>query len=142
MTTTLHKTEFRDKGKTFFGILIMLFVAALLISSKNFTEYHEQLNVTYQIKNIEKISGAEKYISAMNKANFNHYRLRSVRQVIRFEDGVEVELFSAEELRKNGIQSVIPSDFPEKWGPEKDFGTFRLAPNDFIIELKELKSPK
>lgn len=116
-----------------------LFFFLLFIFSSSFAQdnsFKEQLNVTYSIQNIESVKNSTAYIDAMNSANFNHHRLKSERNIIEFEGGVKIVLFSAEEVLSNGMVTINPNDYPIKiqnYHPS----LFRLAQNNYIIELKQ-----
>lgn len=116
-----------------------LFFFLLFICTCSFAQdnsFKEQLNVSYAIQNIETVSNSKAYIDAMNTANFNHHRLKSEKNIIEFEGGVKIVLFSAEELISNGMATINTNDYPIKiqnYYPP----LFRLGQNNYIIELKQ-----
>lgn len=116
---------------------ILFFLVLFLFSSfAQQTVFKEKLNSSYTIQNIESIKNSNLYIDAMNTANFNNHRLKSERNILQFEGGVKVILFSAEEVLANGMTNINPNDFPVKI--EKYVAPlFRLADNNYIIELKQ-----
>jgi hypothetical protein len=118
---------------------IIFFILFLLLSFTSFAQqnvFKEMLNVSYSIPNIETISNPEIYVNALNNANMNNHRLKSARNTIQFEGGVKVVLYSAEESFSNGLTNINPNDFPlqiQDYIPP----VFRLADNNYIIELKQ-----
>lgn len=53
---------------------------------------------TYQITKDGGVDNIEKYYSALEKYDLDRYRLIDQNRIVRFDSGVEVELFSAEKL--------------------------------------------
>lgn len=117
-----------------------LFFFLILILSSSFAQdnsFKEKLNITYSIQNIESVKNSAAYVDAMNSANFNYHRLKSERNILEFEGGVKIVLFSAEEVLGNGVTTIVPNSFPvkiENYYPP----LFRLADNNYIIELKQI----
>lgn len=116
---------------------ILFFLVLFLFSS--FAQqgvFKEKLNSSYTIQNIESIKNSNAYIEAINTANFNNHRLKSERNILQFEGGIKVILFSAEEVLANGMTNINPNDFPVKI-ENYIAPLFRLADNNYIIELKQ-----
>lgn len=124
----------------FFGLL--LFMVLTISAGQPQTSFREKLNVTYQIKNIEMVANADKYIAAMNASDFSGWRLRDSRFTIRFVDGVQIELLSAAELKNAGIVGISLENYPVNWNSKQYLPTFRLAENNFIIEEHEVAPMK
>lgn len=74
------------------------------------------------------------YKSALDVADMDKHRLRSKRAVIKFDKGVIVELFSAEELLAKGYD-IKTETFDIEKPHRKDPIIFSLAENNYIIEL-------
>ena len=62
----------------------------------------EKKNETYKFLNANKVSNVGKYKTALSTANMTKFRYENKRNTIEFENGLKVELFSANELISNG----------------------------------------
>jgi hypothetical protein len=134
--TNVMNISFTSKA-TFF--ILLLFFS--LVSVAQQSSFKEMLNITYSIQNMENIKNTKVYIDALNNANMNNHRLKSARNILQFEEGIKVVLFSAEEVLANGITNFNPKNFTnqiENYTPP----VFRLADNNYIIELKQIVSSK
>lgn len=75
------------------------------------------------------------YTDALNKADLDRYRYFDKRNVLHFENGLDVELLSANELTAAGI----PVKTERVRTVEPAFDTkpvFRLAPNGVLLEIQ------
>lgn len=123
------------KIQTFILTVILMSFSQYLSAQENNAakEFNAQ---TYIIIENGNVTNIQPYIDALNTANLNNHRLKSERNTIVFEEGVKVELFSAEEVLANGITSINPNDFPsqiENYTPP----IFKLGNNNYIIESKK-----
>jgi hypothetical protein len=69
----------------------------------------------------------------LDKSELNNHRLRTQRSIITFQGGLKIELFSADEIQKNGLPVSLP-DYPESFPANRQEPVFALGANDFIIE--------
>lgn len=53
---------------------------------------------TYEIVNTNNIENIQSYVNALNDAVLHSHRFQDQRRIITFESGVEIELFSINEL--------------------------------------------
>jgi hypothetical protein len=95
--------------------------------------FKELKDKTYMIIDNGSVIDVQPYVNALNTANFNHHRLKSKRNTIMFEEGVKIELFSAEEVLANGI-SLNTNNFRNELSQSLDKITFQLGVDNFIIE--------
>lgn len=114
------------KSFALFSFLLIGFFA----SAQDRKEVKEQ---TYAIIDNGGITNIQPYIDALNNSDMRNHRLQNKRYTIVFEKGVKVELFSAAEISKNGIQINI-SEYPENFDLSRQEPIFALGANNFIIE--------
>jgi hypothetical protein len=120
-------------------LLLFIFIHVSFYAQKN--TFQEKENLTYIVENTNSIENVNSYLKALNQSNFNNHRLRSKRNTISFENGLQGILFSAEELHTNGFSDVNTTDFPLQFINYYP-STFHLAPNNYIIEAKKTIHPK
>ena len=92
---------------------------------------------TYAIIGNSAISSMQPYIDALNNSDMKYHRLKKVRNIIEFNTGVKVELFSATEINAN-VHPLNLSDYSEKFPTNRDIPVFSLGPNNFIMEEHHL----
>lgn len=114
------------KAFALFSFLLIGFFA----SAQERKEVKEQ---TYAIIDNGGITNIQPYIDALNNSDMRNHRLQNKRYTIVFEKGVKVELFSAAEISKNGIQINV-SEYPENFDSSRQEPVFALGANNFIIE--------
>lgn len=68
----------------------------------------------------------EKYKLALEKANMDNYRNKTRNQIIEFDNGLKIELFSAKELVIRGY-SINVNEFTDERDPKFTFPTFHLT---------------
>lgn len=113
--------------------LIALFSFLLLVFTSSAQEQKEVKNQTYTIVDNGGVTNIQPYIDALNNSDMRNHRLQNKRYTIIFEKGVKVELFSATEISKNGIQINI-SEYPENFDLSRQEPIFALGADNFIIE--------
>lgn len=113
--------------------LIALFSFLLLGFTASAQEQKEVKNQTYTIVDNGSVTNIQPYIDALNNSDMRNHRLQNKRYIIVFEKGVKVELFSATEISKNGIQINI-SEYPENFDLTRQEPIFALGADNFIIE--------
>lgn len=119
-------TNYFLKGFTLFSFLLIGFFA----TAQERKEVKEQ---TYTIIDNGGVTNIQPYIDALNNSDMRNHRLQTKRYTIVFEKGVKVELFSATEISKNGIQINV-SEYPENFDLSRQEPIFALGANNFIIE--------
>lgn len=97
---------------------------------------------TYRIVKGAEISDIDNYMDALNKADFSYHRLRNETFTIRFENGLEVEIFSATTLQGSGLLKHDLNFYPEKYGLERYQSVFKLGTGNSIIELRTSANEK
>lgn len=113
--------------------LIALFSFLLLGFTASAQEQKEVKNQTYTIVDNGGATNIQPYIDALNNSDMRNHRLKNKRYTIVFEKGVKVELFSATEISKNGIQINV-SEYPESFDLTRQEPIFALGADNFIIE--------
>jgi hypothetical protein len=88
---------------------------------------------TYIITDNGSVMNVQPYIDAMNNSDMTSHRLLNKRHTVVFETGIKIELFSAKEMAKNGL-NVNLSDYQEDFAPTRREPVFVLGANNFIIE--------
>lgn len=114
--------------KIFFSGLLFL-----ILNPSSALYAQEKENVTYILKKSEKIQNISDYNKALSTAQFDCYRILDQRRVLLFDNGLVVELFSVEEMEKNGLKpnkNCLTN--PASIVDEKR--VFSLASNGYIIE--------
>lgn len=119
-------TNYFLKAFTVFSFLLIGFFA----TAQDRKEVKEQ---TYTIIDNGGVTNIQPYIDALNNSDMRNHRLQNKRYTIVFEKGVKVELFSATEILKNGIQ-INTSEYPENFGLSRQEPIFALGADNFIIE--------
>jgi hypothetical protein len=90
---------------------------------------------TWVIVNPEVVESIEPYEDALGKADLDRYRYFDKRSTLHFENGLNVELLSANELEAQGI--AVKRDRVRSSEPEFDTKpVFRLASNGILLEIQ------
>jgi hypothetical protein len=137
MRSTLPTDCVRIEKKTNVFLLVIVLFSFLFSAGAQQAMFKEKIGISYTLQNRDQVSNAEAYIAAMNAADFSNYRLKSERNFIEFEGNVTVVLFSAEEVKNNGISTIHPDDYPLQIVNDSP-SIFRLADNNYIVELKTM----
>ncbi|MFH1320864.1 MAG: hypothetical protein ABII90_09465 [Bacteroidota bacterium] len=82
------------------------------------------------------------YVDALNNANFDKYRLLDGRRILKFNTGLQVELYSANELyEKYGKQ--VDHKTVQKMGSDPVYkNEFTLLPSGHILEQVPVEGKK
>jgi len=79
----------------------------------------------------EKITESEQ--TAIDAVNWDRYRMQTIRRTIKFENGFEIELWSAKEMKAANLpfqeDKIITDNSAPKSNP-----IFRITPTGHIIE--------
>lgn len=112
-------------NKNCLALLFLLFIV-------NYT--NAQDSVTFQIIRTSTISNIEVYINALENANLEIYRCRTVNDTLHFENGISYILFSAERLESRGLLTDI-SDYsnPEERSKRFNKPIFRVSPEGILL---------
>ncbi len=116
---------------------ISLLFACTLISFS--IKAQEIKGKTYEITDNGSVKEIQPYIDALNKSDMRYHRLKNTRNIIVFNTGVKVELFSAEEINANAHPLVL-SEYPESFDAKRDIPVFSLGQNNFIMEQHHVNS--
>ena len=132
----------KPNKKHLFSLILITFLLSMTVESfAQQNKFKESENTSYSIQNKTTLTNSAMYVNAVNAANLNHHRLRSKRNVITFEGGASISLFSAEELVANGITNLNPSDFPIQFN-DYTSPLFKLGENNHVLEEKKIIIPK
>ena len=78
---------------------LIIAIGTILLSSSLFAQ-----GKSYIITEKAHVSDINIYITAIEKANWDKYRLVDERRVITFKKGVKIELLSANEMTEKGLE--------------------------------------
>lgn len=108
------------------------FILTVILALSSLLTYSQTFRVIDDVKlSDEELS---KYVTAIEKADMNSYRNRTKRQILTFDNGLKVELYSAKELIIKGINLDI-NDYQDTRDPKFTFPTFHLAENGYLVAL-------
>lgn len=90
---------------------------------------------TWVIVNPEAVTDVAPYEEALSKSSLDKYRYFDKRNTLHFENGLNVELLSANELDAQGIS--FKRDHIRTAEPEFDTKpVFRLTPDGYLVEVQ------
>lgn len=81
------------------------------------------------------------YIEALNNADMNSFRLLSKRVKIKFDTGVEAELFSAKEISISGA-FINLEIFKDDFQPGFIMPAFSISENGYVLAKYPLRTKK
>jgi len=109
-----------------------LFVALILLHFNTLNTTIQQ--PTWVYKNPEVVQDLAPYNAALSVSGLDRFRYFDQRNTLHFENGLNVELLSANEviamglpIKTNHVRTFAPSAYPAS--------IFKLAPNGTLIEL-------
>ena len=119
------------KNLTYLLLLICLLVSGFLESTNAQTNGYEFANNSSQ---------TDAHQKALDNANLEPYRLQKSERVLKFEDGVEFTLTSAEQLVASSIE-INPENYPTEESLNKGVSLiFKLGPNSQVAVRSEVNS--
>jgi len=96
---------------------------------------------SYVITDEAQVEDINLYVTAIEKATWDKYRLVDKRRVITFKEGVIIELLSANEMTEQGLK--INHSMILKQSPKGSYQPlFVLSENGFIIEQHSYKTKR
>ena len=110
-------------------VLILIGFSQISYSQNTSTTSPDSYEIT---KEISKANAS--FRSSVEAANWDKYRMQSLRRTIKFENGVELELLSASELQSSGIAFKANRILPDQ-DLEHYKGIFKINANGHIMEL-------
>lgn len=81
--------------------LYLFMVIGWMIFLPTTSQANEKNNETFVLKNIPAGTDITPYILAIENSQFECYRYKTDRRIFQFENGIILELFSAEEIKNN-----------------------------------------
>ena len=100
------------------------------------TKITEDIGKTYKIANEGNFPNLEEYISALNKASLENYRLKSKGYIMNFENGLQIEILSADYLVEKGIIENADA-YPLSFAEERINAAFNLK-DGYILEFRSV----
>jgi hypothetical protein len=94
---------------------------------------------TYEIVNSNNVENIQSYVNALNDAILHSHRFQDQRRIITFESGVEIELYSINELNAMNF-SLEPSNLTVQTTSSQQI--WAVSSNDKIIIKYESTSKK
>lgn len=121
-----------------YAILIFSSTFAFTVSglSAQVTTLTEDIGKTYKIANEGNFPNLEDYISALNKATLDNYRLKSKGYIMNFENGLQIEILSADYLVEKGIIKNADA-YPLSFAEERINAAFNLK-DGYILEFRSV----
>ncbi len=95
----------------------------------------EREGETYRITNHGTVIDIQPYVNALNAANMQYHRLKNQRNIIVFDTGVTVELFSGAELIASG-REINLENYPDSFPSPRIIPQFFLGSNNYILEQR------
>jgi hypothetical protein len=122
----------------FYAIFIFTSTLAVSVSelSAQVTKISEDIGKTYKIANEGYFQNLEEYISALNKASLENYRLKSKGYIMNFENGMQIEILSADYLVEKGIIKNADA-YPLSFAEERINAVFNLK-DGYILEFRSV----
>lgn len=80
------------------------------------------------------LSDLPKYENAILTANMESFRNKTTRTTLYFDNGLTIELLSAQELYILGV-NINPNDYVDSRDPKFTFPTFQLTSDGHLIAL-------
>lgn len=115
------------KTITFFTMVLLLFSSIIY--------GQERKDQTYRFVNPEIVNNLQDYETAFSTADMTKFRFSNKLNVIKFNNGLEVELFSANQLVANGV-TVDSSKLLTSDPLNKGYYVFGLSANKkYIMQL-------
>lgn len=109
-------------------LLIFLF----LFAAGWITAQEKKISPTFRFISTPPQEDIIAYFNALQQADLSNYRLSNKRVSISFNNGITVELFSANELIEMGLK-INPDDFQPEYPEGFILPEFSLATNGYII---------
>ena len=106
--------------------MILIFVLAGVFS---FSQNKE--NEKFNILTFGNVKDIAFYIKSINASNLENWRLQDKRSVLKFDTGFEMELLSANELKKKGF-NVDPSQYKTEFPSTYKYPLFNVFPNGIV----------
>ncbi len=94
----------------------------------------EDVGKTYQVAKDGSFPDLADYIIALNKATLDNYRLKSANYKMNFENGLQIEILSADYLVEKGIIKSADS-YPLSFAEERINAVFNLK-DGYILEFR------
>jgi hypothetical protein len=100
------------------------------------TKITEDIGKTYKIANEGNFPTLDQYIIALNKATLDNYRLKSKGYIMNFENGLQIEILSADYLVEKGIIKNADA-YPLSFAEERINAAFNLK-DGYILEFRSV----
>ncbi|MBC7863213.1 MAG: hypothetical protein IAF38_09575 [Bacteroidia bacterium] len=108
------------------GLIILLSFFSVFLFSQN-NKDHEK----FTILSFGSVKDVGFYIKSINASNLDDWRLQDKRTVLKFDTGFEIEIFSANELKKKGF-SVNVESFKKEFPSTYNMPLFKIFPNGVL----------
>ncbi|TND09003.1 MAG: hypothetical protein FD123_1857 [Bacteroidetes bacterium] len=110
-----------------FLTVVLLFAGSLLYASQTSSQ-------SFVIKEKGTVTDLTPYLDALTKSDLDKYRYFDKRSVMKFENGMIVELLSANEMKALGLS--VKTERVRTEDPKFDSGSvFKLAQNGVLVEV-------
>jgi hypothetical protein len=116
----------------------MLTACFLIINTNSLkaqvSQITEDVGKTYQVAKDGTFPDLGDYIIALNKATLDNYRLKSTNYIMKFENGLQIEILSADYLVEKGIIESAAA-YPLNFAEERIKAVFDLK-DGYILEFR------
>jgi hypothetical protein len=121
-----------------YAILIFSSTFAFTVSGlyAQATTLTEDIGKTYKIAKEGNFPNLDQYIIALNKATLDNYRLKSKGYIMNFENGLQIEILSADYLVEKGIIKNADA-YPLSFAEERVKAVFNLK-DGYILEFRSV----
>jgi hypothetical protein len=116
--------------------LFLFFFISFVASSQNKT-----IAGSFEFKKLSDENQREFYSKAIMGADMESYRSRDKRVTLKFDNGFELELFSAKEMVVKGIQ-VNPNSYEETHDKKIEYPVFVINSKGFLLAQVRTIDPK
>lgn len=118
----------------------LFFLCAFLISAF-ITLSQTTYKGSFIIKNLSDNSKLEFYTKAIEKVDFEKYRLQNKNVMLEFRNGFELELISVETLKSKGIVANA-YQYAEDTAPDDKYPIFKISDEGIVVTMHHAKLTK
>lgn len=115
------------------NLFVMLFLALFFLSNESKAQSVYKEN-SFKITNAASVTNLSVYEKALNVPDIESFRYRTKRNTLVFDNGLTVELLSAQELFIKG-ENILPNNYSDTRDKKYIQPVFRLADNGSLVAM-------